>query len=107
MGRPRKLVILLGAAAAGAAVVAVVRHVARHRRGAATGQGERGGILIGDAAAYDAMSRLFFGSLFGPIAADVGYRSSRRSRRAPLTWLARAPEAFRPTSIRPIRPRLP
>lgn len=75
MGRPRKLVILLGAVAAGAAVVAVERHVerhvARHGRGAATGQGERDGILIGDAAAYDAMSRLFFGSLFDPIAADV------------------------------------
>jgi SAM-dependent methyltransferase len=30
-----------------------------------------GGILIGDAVAYDAHSRLLFGSLFGPIAADV------------------------------------
>ena len=67
MGRPRKLVILLGAVAAAAAVVAVVRH----GRGAATGREERGGILIGDAAAYDAMSRLLFGSLFGPIAADI------------------------------------
>jgi len=59
--------MLLGAVAAAAAVVAV----ARHGRDAATGQGERGGILIGDAAAYDAMSRLFFGSFFGPIAADI------------------------------------
>ena len=71
MGRPRKLVIVLGAVAAAAAVVAVVRHVERHGRGAAKGREEQGGILIGDAAAYDAMSRLFFGSLFGPIAADV------------------------------------
>ena len=67
MGRPRKLVILLGAVAAAAAGVAVVRHA----RGAAKGRGEQGGILIGDVAAYDAMSRLLFGSFFGPIAADV------------------------------------
>jgi ubiquinone/menaquinone biosynthesis C-methylase UbiE len=60
-------VILLGAVAAAAAVVAVVRH----GRGAARGREEEGGILINDAAAYDAMSRLFFGSFFGPIAADV------------------------------------
>jgi len=60
-------VILLGAVASAAAVVAVVRH----GRGAAKGRKEQGGILIGDAAAYDAMSRLFFGSLFGPVAADV------------------------------------
>jgi SAM-dependent methyltransferase len=67
MGRPRKLVILLGAVAAAAAGVAV----GRHARGAAKGREEQGGILIGDAAAYDAMSRLFFGSFFGPIAADA------------------------------------
>ena len=67
MGRPRTLVMLLGAVAASAAVVAVLRHA----RGAAKGQEEQGGILIGDAAAYDAMSRLLFGSFFGPIAADV------------------------------------
>ena len=69
MGRPRKLVMLLGAVAAAAAGVAVVRHVVRHGRGAAKGREEQGGILIGDAAAYDAMSRLIFGSFFGPIAA--------------------------------------
>jgi SAM-dependent methyltransferase len=66
-GRPRKLVMLLGAVAAAAVGVAVVRH----GRGAATGREEQGGILIGDAAAYDAMSRLLFGSFYGPIAADV------------------------------------
>jgi ubiquinone/menaquinone biosynthesis C-methylase UbiE len=59
--------MLLGAVAASAAVVAVLRHA----RGAAKGREEQGGILIGDAAAYDAMSRLLFGSFFGPIAADV------------------------------------
>src|SRR5215213_4586373 len=67
MGRARTLAMLLGAVTATAAVVAVVRH----GRGAAKGRKVRGGILIGDAAAYDEMSRLFFGSLFGPIAADV------------------------------------
>jgi SAM-dependent methyltransferase len=67
MGRPRKLVILLGAVATAAAGVVVVRH----GRGVAKGREEQGGILIGDAAAYDAMSRLLFGSFFGPIAADV------------------------------------
>jgi ubiquinone/menaquinone biosynthesis C-methylase UbiE len=69
-------VILLGAVAACAAAVAVARHVVRHGRGAGTGQEEQGGILIGDAAAYDAMSRLFFGSLFGPIAADIAATAS-------------------------------
>src|SRR5215212_7782369 len=68
-GRPRTrtLVMLLGAVAATAAVVAVVRH----GRGAAKGRKVAGGILIGDALAYDEMSRLLFGSFFGPIAADV------------------------------------
>jgi len=64
MGRPRTFVILLGAAAAAVAVV-------RHGRGAATGQRVPGGILIGDAVVYDALSRLVLGSLFGRIAADV------------------------------------
>jgi SAM-dependent methyltransferase len=65
MGRPRNLVILLGAAAT---VVAVVRHV----RGAATGRRVPGGILIGDAIVYDALShRLVLGSLFERIAADI------------------------------------
>jgi ubiquinone/menaquinone biosynthesis C-methylase UbiE len=70
-GRSRALVMILGAGAACAAIVAVVRHVVRHGHGAAKGREEQGGILIDDASAYDAMSRLFFGSLFGPIAADV------------------------------------
>jgi len=67
MGRPRKFVILLGAAAA-AATVAVVRH----GRGAATGRRVPGGILMGDAVSYDnTLSRLVLGSLFRSIAADV------------------------------------
>src|SRR6266545_1351899 len=64
MGRPRRFVILLGAAAAAVAVV-------RHGRGAATGRRVPGGIIIGDAVVYDALSRLVLGSLFGRIAADV------------------------------------
>jgi len=64
MGRPRRFVILLGAAATAVAVV-------RHGRGAATGRRVPGGIIIGDAVVYDALSRLVLGSLFGRIAADV------------------------------------
>jgi ubiquinone/menaquinone biosynthesis C-methylase UbiE len=67
MGRARTLAMLLGAVVGSAAVVAVVRH----GRGAAKARKVPGGILIGDAAAYDEMSRLFLGSLFGPIAADA------------------------------------
>jgi SAM-dependent methyltransferase len=57
--------LLLAAAAAG--VVAVARH------GRRAGQGHRvaGGILVGDAVAYDALSRLLLGSLGEGIAADV------------------------------------
>jgi SAM-dependent methyltransferase len=57
--------LLLAAAAAG--VVAVARH--GHR----AGQGHRvaGGILVGDAVVYDALSRLLLGSLVEGIAADV------------------------------------
>jgi SAM-dependent methyltransferase len=63
MGRPRRFVILLGAAAA---AIAVVRH-GRHP----TGHRVPGGILIGDAVAYDTLSRLLLGPLYGRIAADV------------------------------------
>ena len=62
--RPRTFVILAAAAAAGTLVV-------RHARGA-MGRRVRGGILVRDAALYDAVShRLLLGSLFGGIAADV------------------------------------
>jgi len=64
MARPRTFVILLGAAAAAVAIV-------RHGRGAVTGRRVPGGILIGDAVVYDALSRLVLGSLFGRIAAEV------------------------------------
>lgn len=64
MVRPRTFAILLGAAAAAAAVV-------RHGRGAATGRTVPGGILIADAGIYDVMSRLLLGSFFEGVAADV------------------------------------
>jgi SAM-dependent methyltransferase len=64
--RTRTLVILLGAVAVGGAVV-----VGRHARGA-MGKRVPGGILIGDAARYDALShRFLLGSLFERIAADI------------------------------------
>jgi SAM-dependent methyltransferase len=53
--------------ALGAAAVAV----ARHARGDIAGRRVAGGILIRDAAGYDAMSRLFLAPFFRRIAADV------------------------------------
>lgn len=64
MGRPRRFVLLSGAAAATVAAV-------RHRRGPATGHRVPGGILIGDAVAYDTLSRLLLGSFVRGIAADI------------------------------------
>jgi SAM-dependent methyltransferase len=63
--RTRTIVIVLWAVAVGAAVVM------RHARGA-MGKGAPGGILIGNASLYDALShRLLLGSLSRRIAADV------------------------------------
>jgi SAM-dependent methyltransferase len=64
MVQARKLVILAGAAAAALAVL-------RHGRHAAQGHQASGGILIGDAVLYDALSRLLLGPLYRRIAADV------------------------------------
>jgi SAM-dependent methyltransferase len=64
MVQPRKLVFLAGAAAAALAVL-------RHGRRAAQGHQASGGILIGDAVLYDALSRLLLGQLYRRIAADV------------------------------------
>ena len=64
MVQPRKLVLLAGAAAAALAVM-------RHGRRAAQGHQASGGILIGDAVLYDALSRLLLGQLYRRIAADV------------------------------------
>jgi SAM-dependent methyltransferase len=64
-GRPRTVVILLGAAVVGLALV-------RHVRGATGGRKTPGGILIGDARVYDAVAhRLLLASLFDGIAADA------------------------------------
>jgi SAM-dependent methyltransferase len=64
MGRPRRFVLLLAAAATAVAVV-------RHRRGATRGRRVPGGILIRDAAVYDTLSRFLLGPFVGRIAADV------------------------------------
>jgi Methyltransferase domain len=64
MVRPRKLMLLAGAAAAAVAVL-------RHGRRATQGHRVPGGILIGDALVYDALSRLLLGPLVQRIAADV------------------------------------
>jgi SAM-dependent methyltransferase len=64
MDRPRRFVILLGAAVAAVAVV-------RHGRRAGRGHRVPGGILIGDAGVYDALSRLLLGPFLARIAADV------------------------------------
>ena len=85
MGRFRRFVILLGAAAAAAAVV-------RHVRGARWGPRVPGGILVGDAVVYDALAhRLVLGSLFGGIAADVACRLPSGPRRKPVRRPRRAP----------------
>jgi ubiquinone/menaquinone biosynthesis C-methylase UbiE len=62
--QPRRLVFLAGAAAAALAVL-------RHGRHAAQGHQAPGGILIGDAVVYDALSRLLLGPFLARIAADV------------------------------------
>ena len=64
MVRPRKLMLLAGAAAAAIAVL-------RHGRRAARGHTVAGGILIGHAGVYDTLSRLLLGPLVKRIAADV------------------------------------
>jgi SAM-dependent methyltransferase len=64
MVRPRTLAVLAGAAAAAAAVL-------RHGRHTTRGHQVPGGILIGDTARYDTLSRLLLSPLLKRIAADV------------------------------------
>jgi SAM-dependent methyltransferase len=64
MVRPRKLMLVAGAAAAAVAVMRRGRHAAR-------GHTVAGGILIGHAGVYDTLSRLLLGPLVERIAADV------------------------------------
>jgi SAM-dependent methyltransferase len=73
MGRRRKLVVL-----AGAAIVAVA--VVRHGRRTARGHQATGGILVGDAAVYDTMTRLLLGPFVERIAADVAAAAPRGAR---------------------------
>jgi len=73
LARPGTLVMLLGGA-----VVAVA--AARHLRDAATGRRVPGGILIADAAIYDALTGLAFGSLYTGIAADVAAVAPNEAR---------------------------
>jgi SAM-dependent methyltransferase len=75
IGRSRNLVVLFGAAAGGAVVM-----VARHLCGA-MGRRVPGGILIGNARLYDALShRVLLGSLFEGIAADVAAVAPEKAR---------------------------
>jgi SAM-dependent methyltransferase len=64
MVQARKLVILAGAAATALVVLRRGRHAAR-------GHHVPGGILIGDAVLYEALSRLLLGPFLTRIAADV------------------------------------
>ena len=64
MVQARKLVLLAGAAVAALLVLRRGRHAAR-------GHQVPGGILIGDAVVYDALSRLLLGPFLTRIAADV------------------------------------
>jgi SAM-dependent methyltransferase len=64
MIRPRNLAILAGAAAVAVAVLRQGRH-------AAQGHTVPGGILVGHAGVYDALSRLLLGPFVERIAADV------------------------------------
>ena len=62
MPRLRTVMIMLGGAVAAVAVL-------RHARGA--GVETPGGIIMGDAAGYDALSGFLLGSFYGSVAADV------------------------------------
>jgi ubiquinone/menaquinone biosynthesis C-methylase UbiE len=64
MVRPRRLVILAGAAAGAVAVL-------RHGRGAAQGHRVPGGVPVGHAGVYDILTRLLLGSFAERIAADI------------------------------------
>ena len=73
MRRPRTFMLVLGSAAAATAIV-------RHVRGAAPARTEPSGILMGDAAFYDAVSGVLLGSFFRGIAADVGKGTQHGAR---------------------------
>jgi SAM-dependent methyltransferase len=64
MSRTRIGALLVGVGVGAAVAVHLGRHVM-------TGHGATGGLVMGDAAGYDLMSRLLLGSFFDGIAADV------------------------------------
>jgi SAM-dependent methyltransferase len=75
MARPRSIFVVLGAAAVVAAIIKGV-----YRR-AATGRRVPGGILVGDAQAYDRLShRILLGSFFGGIAEDIEAKAAKGDR---------------------------
>lgn len=76
MGWTQKLVVVIGAAGAVGAAVAVARHARWH----AKGREQSGGTLMGDAGAYDAMSRIAFGTFFGSVAEDVAAAAPEGAR---------------------------
>jgi SAM-dependent methyltransferase len=65
MGRGRMLLAIGAVGAVGTAAIAVRRHVGD------AGRSVPGGILMGDVPIYDAMGRLFLGSFYRGVAADV------------------------------------
>jgi SAM-dependent methyltransferase len=54
--------------------------LSRRARGHASGRHVPGGVLMTDAAAYDRHSRLVFGSLYRPIAADIAAEATQAAR---------------------------
>ena len=73
MSRRLKLAALVGG---GMAAFAVVRHF----RGGATGHRLQGGIVMGNASAYDAQTGFLLGSFYRSIAADVASVTSHDAR---------------------------
>ena len=73
MSRIRIIVLVLAA-------VTVARVAALVRRNHLTGQAVPGGVLIGDAGAYDRLSRMLMGGLFRGIAADIAAVASPQAR---------------------------
>jgi SAM-dependent methyltransferase len=71
----RRTNALLGLGATAAVVL-----VWRHGRLTLLGRTAPGGIVIGDAGLYEAMSRLLFGSFFDGVAADVARVAARRAQ---------------------------
>jgi ubiquinone/menaquinone biosynthesis C-methylase UbiE len=75
MPRPRVRWIVIGALIVGGAVA-----LARGRPRAATGHVVPGGVLMGDAAGYDRLSRILLSHMFRGIAADVAASVPRGGR---------------------------